>query len=151
LIAAAEAEAVDPKTLDKEVKERADSPSRVDPGLTAVWLVLGGAIDARTEGELKENIELRHRYNAARIKIGMTQSEVERILGRESLESGEFDSGSYKLYGSAKTFDIPKPLHFTNVLVLYQDGTVQGIFSSGWVQGLSTGAARISDGAILWK
>jgi hypothetical protein len=35
--------------------------------------------------------------------------------------------------------------------VLYQDGTVQGIFSSGWVQGLSTGAARISDGAILWK
>jgi hypothetical protein len=136
LVKAVEAKPVDIKALAKEVKERPDVPSSVDPGLTVAWLLLRGPVNARRAGELKQNLELRDKYNAARIKIGMTQAEVEAILGSQAVQVGKLDFGAYKLYGSPKTFDISAPLHFSNVLVLYRDGKVHGIYSGSWVTDL---------------
>ncbi len=136
LLEAVEADALDILELEKQVKERPEAPSQIDPGLTIVGLVLGPRVIAARKPQYKENAELRDRFNAARIRVGMAEAEVEKIFADKPLESGKTKSGVYKLYGSKKDFDIVAPLHFANVLVHYQDGKVHGIYSDGWTRRL---------------
>jgi hypothetical protein len=56
----------------------------------------------------------------------MTESEVESVLKAKPLESGKVDAGSYRIYGSNKSFKM-KDLHFANILVVFRDGKVSVI------------------------
>lgn len=109
LIRAVESEAVNLAELEKEVKARPEAPSQIDPGLTIAFLllratVLRGSKIFATEDDYKRNAELRDQYNAARLQIEMTQSEVEAVLKAKPIESGEVEAGSFIIYGSNESF-----------------------------------------------
>lgn len=134
LIRAVESAPVNIADLEKEVKSLAPPPSQIDPGLTAAWLILramGATPTPATEDDYKKNAELRDQFNAARLKIGMTEAEVESVLKAKPLESGKVEVGSYKIYGSNESFNIDNDysLHFWNVLVVFREGKVSVIYS----------------------
>jgi len=143
LIQAVESEAVNLAELEKEVKARPETPSQIDPGLTIAFLLLratalrGSKIFAvASEEDYKRNAELRDQYNASRLQIGMTQSEVEAVLKAKPIESGEVEAGSFIIYGSNESFRIDSALHFSNILVLFRKGKANVIDSAvpgeGW-------------------
>ncbi len=118
--------------LEKEVKALTPPPpSRIDPGLTAAYLLLkamGAAPKPATKDDYKKNAELRDQFNAARLKIGLTEAEVESVLKAKPLESGKVEAGSYEIYGSNKTFDINHSIRFSNMLVVFKEGKVSVIY-----------------------
>ncbi len=62
--------------LKKAATKKPDAPSHIDPGLTAVFAVLGPVLSLKWSVEAKKNLALRDQFNAARLRIGMTQREV---------------------------------------------------------------------------
>jgi hypothetical protein len=113
---------------------KSESPRQTDLGLTAAWIVLGQGIQAARAPQLKKNAELRDQFNAARLKIGMTDPEVEATLKAKPIDSGEVEAGSFKIYGSTERFDIAYD-HYSNIFVLLKEGRVIGIYSGELVHG----------------
>ncbi|WP_231742831.1 hypothetical protein [Polystyrenella longa] len=134
-------EPVELAAMQKEVMSRPETPSQTDPGLTAAFLILKGAGAVPHQANYEKNRELRNQFNAARLEIGMNMAEVESIFGQEKpLKSGELESGPFRIYGSNESFNTIYPLHFSNILVLYQQGKVSGVYSlnpgADWYQQL---------------
>ena len=120
--------------LEKERKEK-PAPSHIDYGLTIVcillWPVFLVIFLRSVIGRYhKRNAALRDQFNAPRLKIGMTESDVESVLRAKPLESGKIDAGSYKIYGSNELLDIDDLLHFSNVLVVFKEEKVTGIYGA---------------------
>ncbi len=128
LIRAVESKPVNVAGLKKEVRAGAAPPKQTDMGLTAAYLALEPALSAKRNKEFKKNAVLRDQYNASRLRIGMTESEVESVLRAKAIESGRVDAGSYKIYGSSESFDVDYMLHFSNILVIFKEGKVIGIY-----------------------
>ena len=136
LIRAMDGQPLNIDDLKKEAKSITPPPEQVDPGLTAAYLLLRGvglapSPDAPANGQdYLRNAELRDQFNAARLKIGMSPSEVQAVLKAKPLESGEVDAGVYQIYGSNESYNIKDWLRFSNILVVYRDGkaiTISGI------------------------
>ena len=70
-----------------------------------------------------------NQFNAARLKIGMTESETEAVLKAKPLESGKVEAGDYKIYGSNESFNINYPLRFSNILLVFTGGKLSVIRS----------------------
>ena len=148
LIRAVESPAVDIVALGKQVEENPPAPSQVDPGLTAAYLLLratGRAPGPDSEKERKEhqrNAALREQFNASRLRIGMTEQEVEAVFRAKPLESGRVRMGSYNIYGSNESVDITGTCHFANVLAVFDKGKlslVEGVrvdYGDDWRQRL---------------
>jgi thiol-disulfide isomerase/thioredoxin len=73
---------------------------------------------------------------------------VTKGINAKPLRSGEVKAGSFKVYGSAESFDITAYLHYSNVLVLFREGKVAGIYSGWDIPGGEEGLRRIRDGFI---
>lgn len=129
LIRAVESAPINIVDLVKEISDSPETPSGIDPGLTAVYLALKPALDKKRNKEVKINVGLRDQFNAARLKIGMTVAEVESILKAKPLESGKVEAGNYKIYGSNESFDIGYILHFSNILVVFKEGKASTIYN----------------------
>lgn len=119
---------------DLQIYEAA--PSRTDPGLTAVWLAFQASKLLSNNTEYADNAALRDQFNASRLKIGMSKQDVNAVLKAEPLESGVIESEAspassmhYSIYGSTTSFDLVYPFHYFNVLVLFQDGSVNRILT----------------------
>ena len=128
LIRAVDGNAVTSADLKKEVESLpAPREQHVDPGLAAAYLLLRaigaapGPDPLATEKDYLRNAELRDQFNAARLKIGMTQPEVETVLKARPLESGKVEAGPYSIYGSNESFNIDTWLHFSNILVIFRE------------------------------
>lgn len=139
LIRAMETEPVNIADLKKEVKALTPPSSQIDPGLTAAYLLLkimGKAPKSATEDDYKKNAELRDQFNAARLKIGMTEAEVESVLKAKPLESGNVEADSYKIYGSNESLNVNHLIRFSNILIIFKKGRVSVIHDSpadyGW-------------------
>lgn len=137
LIRLLESEPFDIEDVQKGVRERPAPPLHIDWGLTIVTLVLGPLlllsefIRRASKCDYKRNAELRDQFNGARVRIGMTESEVESVLGAQPLESGEVEAGSYRIYGSNESFNINLiSLHFRNILVVLREGRVIGTYTA---------------------
>jgi hypothetical protein len=133
LIRAVNGEPIDISELEKEVKARPETPSHIDPGLTAAYLLLksAGLTPApATEKDYKRNAELRDQFNGARVNVGMSPTEVEAIFKAKPLESGKVAAGNFRVYGSDESFDIAPEVLYSNVLVVFKDekaGVIYGI------------------------
>jgi hypothetical protein len=138
----------DLKTKVKSITATAPSP-HVDWGLTAVYLFLRATGAApvppgprELEKAYKKNAELRDQFNASRLRMGMTASEVASMFKAKPLESGKVGAGFYEIYGSDKV-DKASSYHTarTNVLVLFREGKLTWIvtqpFEAYWRENLS--------------
>jgi hypothetical protein len=138
LLAAAESKAVSIEQLKSEMTAKGETPNQIDPGLTVAYLaaqaLTGGQIGA-SKDDLMKNAMLRDQFNAARWKIGMMKDDVEKIFNATPLQSVETSHGNFAIYGSFTQFDILRAPHYSNVLVLYENGRVLGIYSGESVPG----------------
>lgn len=131
LIRYLESESVNIGDVQEEIRARPAAPSHIDWGLTIVCLLLSPFMPRASRRDYKRNAELRDQFNAARLRIGMTESEVESVLRAKPLESGEVEAGSYRIYGSNESFNINLiSLHFRNILVVFRGGKVSGTYSA---------------------
>jgi hypothetical protein len=146
LILALQGKPVSVSDLEKEAKPAA--PRHVDPGLTVAVLPLLSALDARMRSEKKKNAELRDQYNASRLKLGMTERQVESVLKAKPIESGEFSAGSWRLYGSTEEHDVLDLLKYSNILVLFRLGTVSGVYSGSTVPGGAYGIQSLREPVV---
>ena len=124
-------------------------PSQADPGLTAAWLLLRPAIEAASSEELKKNAKLRDQYNASRLKLGMTEREVESALNAKPIEMGEAAAGSWRLYGSTESLNITEYLHYSNVLALFRAGKLSGVYSGYTVPGGADGIRSLREPVVI--
>jgi hypothetical protein len=85
--------------------------------------------------DFRRNAELRDQFNASRLRIGMTERDVESVLHANPVESGKVEAHSFAIYGSNESFAISHTLHFSNILVLFRDGKASGIYSGETVPG----------------
>jgi hypothetical protein len=121
--------------LEKEKAEKPKTPERIDPGLTATWLLYRKGLEATRAPMLRRNAVLRDQFNAARLKIGMRATDVEAVFNAKPIRSGIVEGGSFQIYGSTESFDVLSDLHYSNVLVVLRDDKVTGIYSGGLVPG----------------
>jgi hypothetical protein len=142
LIRGMNAESASIAELKKEVQSLTPPEGRekrIDPGLTAAYLAMRalglapGPEPPPTEQDYLRNAALRDQFNAARLKIGMTESEVEATLKAKPMESGQVEAGLYKIYGAEESFHISNIAgvwrRFSNVLVIFRDGKAIAISS----------------------
>jgi hypothetical protein len=144
---AVDAVAVSIADFDKELKAN-PAPSHVDPAMTIVAQAFLKPLEAKHQGEVKKNRPLRDQFNAARLRIGMSESDVESVFKSNALMSGKAREGLFKVYGSNELFDLNRDLHFSNVLVLFRRGMVYGIYAGGLVPIGEEGLRRVNDGFI---
>jgi hypothetical protein len=135
LARAVESKSVAASDLEKEAAARPATRTHVDPGLTALWHRHQGKIKAARAPALKRNVELRDQFNAARLELGMTVEDVESVIKSKPFQSGKVHAGDLRIYGTAESLDIPNDLHYSNILVLFRDNKVIGIYSGGLVPG----------------
>jgi len=115
-------------------------PRKTDWGLTFVWLLFSKGIIEREAAEekkrealypeyLKRNAILRDQFNAARLKIGMTEKDVDSIFKAKPLHTGKVEAGPFKIYGSNERLVLGPNnyLHYVNSLIVYREGKVIGI------------------------
>ncbi|HUG94344.1 MAG TPA: hypothetical protein VML55_26170, partial [Planctomycetaceae bacterium] len=145
LIQAFQSEPLNISDLGEAKKAELEPPEQIDPGLTAVWLLLRKGVEAAQRRDLKRNAELRDQFNASRLSIGMTVSEVESVLKAKPMEAGAIEAGSFRIYGSTESLDAPEILHYSNILVLFQEGTVSGIYSGSMVRGGKHGLEQMRE------
>jgi hypothetical protein len=140
LTQAMKSEAVSIADLKKEMKSITAPSEHIDPGLTAVYLamrvlrIMPGPGAPPSEKDYLRNAALRDQFNAARLNIGMTESEVEAVLKAKPLESGKVEAGDYRIYGSNESVGHISSIsgafpHFSNVLVVFRQGTAIAIES----------------------
>lgn len=142
LVRAMQAEGQSIEDLRKAVEaEAVNSPppppqqQHTDPGLTAAYLLLRamgaapGPGKPASEKDYLRNAALRDQFNGARLRIGMTESDVDSVLEAKPLESGKVDGGDYRIYGSNESFNVDDSLHFSNILVVFRDRKASAIVS----------------------
>lgn len=129
LMRGVDGKAVSVADLKKEAKSLKPMPPRkIDLGLTAAYLLMRvtsmmPAPDApASKKDRLKNTALRNQFNAARLNIGMTPSEVNAVFKAKPLESGKVKAGSYEINGSNESFNIPSWDHFQNVLIVFRKG-----------------------------
>jgi hypothetical protein len=88
-----------------------------------------------SEKDYLRNAELRDQFNAARLNIGMTESEVQAALKAKPLESGKVEAGDYRIYGSNESVGDISSIsgtfrHFSNILVVFREGKAVAISST---------------------
>lgn len=110
------------------------SPS-VDPGLVAAFLPVAKSLANRQRIDQERNAELRAQFHPSRLSAGMTVAEVEDVFDSEPLEQGHVDAGDYRIYGSTENLDLLPDLHYCNVLTLFKDDKLAGIYSGDTVPG----------------
>jgi hypothetical protein len=92
-----------------EIKEQGKlltpPPTHTDIGLTMVALMLGPGLPAPSRADYERNAALRDQFNAARLDIGMTETEVRGVFNAKPLESGVVGDGRYSIYGSDETVE----------------------------------------------
>jgi hypothetical protein len=157
LIRAADSPPVNIPDIEQKAKATPSTPSQVDLGLTIAWLLLrpagGSATEVASEDDYKKNAKLRDQFNASRLKIGMTESEVESILKAKPIESAEVGANSVEIYGSTQSFNIVSSLHFSNILVVFREGKLIGIYSGEATPGGERGLQQMRDwfvGLPVW-
>ncbi len=65
----------------------------------------------------------------------MTESEVESVLRAKPIKEGKVEAGLYKLYGSNELLNVLGYEHYSNILILFREGKVSGIYSGYTVSG----------------
>jgi hypothetical protein len=123
--------------------------SQTDPGLTAAWLRLRKPVEAAHRRDLSRNAELRDQFNASRLKIGMTQAEVESVLRADPIETGDVEAGPYRLFGGTETLSVMEYLHYANILTLFRDGRLAGIYSGYMVPGGERGIRSLREPVMV--
>ncbi len=128
--------------LKKEARRTPAPREDIDPGLTTAYLLMRvmGVAPApglpASEKDYLRNAQLRDQFNAARLNVGMTESEVEAVVKAKPIESGNVEAGVYRIYGSNESFNIDPSLHFSNILVVFREGKSIAISSilagDGW-------------------
>jgi hypothetical protein len=122
LIRATESGPVNVAEVQKEWKDNPYKPrSDMDLGLYLLSRKFEPAMSAQWDKDFKKNAALRDRFNAARLRIGMTEEEVESVLNAKPLETGHVEAGSYKIYGSNERLSLSSSLYFSNILVVFRD------------------------------
>lgn len=150
LLGAMQGEPVNISDLEKNARPSSHTSSRhVDSELTGIFLILGPAIEARVKWETDKNAKLRDQYNAARLKLGMSPGDVELILKAKPLEFGDFDAGSWQLYGSKEYSDLIDYERYSNILILFKSGKVNGIYSGSTVPGGAHGIRWLREGGLF--
>jgi hypothetical protein len=134
LIRAVNSDPINISEYDKEMRMQS-APQHFDPGLTKAWLELKGSVDAKRANDLARNTELRDQFNASRIEIGITESNVEARLHAKPLVEGDYSTGRYRVYGSSESLDILPYQHYSNILILFEGGKVSGLYSGYSVPG----------------
>jgi hypothetical protein len=130
LIRAIESDPVSIRNLEEAIKAEPRAPSQTgDPGLGIVLLRYRGKLEAARKKALARNTELRDQFNASRLKMGMTESEVESVLRAKPIKEGKVEAGPYKVYGSNELLGVLPYEHYSNILILFRDGKVSGIYS----------------------
>ncbi|MGO8751434.1 MAG: hypothetical protein ACLQNE_36265 [Thermoguttaceae bacterium] len=135
LTRAMNSEGVSIEDYKKEVKSITAPSEHIDPGLTAAYLLLRamgtvpGPGAPASEKDYLRNAALRDQFNAVRLSIGMSESEVEAVLRAKPLESGKVEAGLYRIYGSNESFDASMFIHFSNILVVFAKGKATAISS----------------------
>jgi hypothetical protein len=122
-----EAQPVNVADLEREVKANPPTPSHVD---------YGPLIPVASEEDLKRNAALREQFNASRLEIGMNEADVEAAFKAKPILSGTAAAGRIRIYGSTESFDTMAQFHFSNVLVLYEDGKVAAVHTAAGPQWL---------------
>lgn len=150
LVRAVDADAVSIADFEKELNAN-PAASHVDPALTIVSQAFRIPLEAKHAAEVKKNGPLRDQFNAARLRIGMSEAEVESVLKAKPLKSGEVRLGTFKVYGSKESFDLNRDLHFSNVLVLFRKGKLFGIYGGGMILIGEDGIERVHDGSISFE
>jgi hypothetical protein len=126
LTRALHSEAVSIADMKKEVASITDPPHDYDPGLTVAYYLLRsfgvvpGPDAPATKKEYLRNAALRDQFNAARLDLGMTKSEVEAVLNAKPLEEENVEAGTYQIYGGNESYNMDPWLHFSNIFVVYK-------------------------------
>jgi hypothetical protein len=132
LIKATESEAINIPELIKERQAAAEPPSKSDPGLTVVWLLFGRATESAWKKEYSKNAKVRDQYNACRLRIGMTETDVDSVLRSKPVHTGQLKDGVFKIYGSNESFgQLNSDVHYSNVLVIFHENKVTGVYRLG--------------------
>ena len=136
LTRAVEAIPVSVADLEREALSATSPPEHTDWGLTIAMLLLRQALPSQaqkapTGEDFRRNAVLCDQFKAARLNLGMTESDVEGILKAMPLEAGSVDAGVYKIYGSNESFNIDVWLHFSNVLVVFRGGKATAVCDIG--------------------
>jgi hypothetical protein len=140
-----EGDAVSISELESEVNATSNAP-HTDVGLTIAWLLAVGrsanapGLRGASVDDYRRNAALRDQYNASRLEIGMTASDVEMVFKAKPIYRGSVGADEWKIYGSNEVFDILPDLHFTNTLVLFKNGKAVKIYGAmggrDWLQRL---------------
>jgi hypothetical protein len=149
LIDAFESKPITVADLERDRKDRGEPVRPFDPGLTIVFLLVRAVFGPiPNEKVFVLNSSLRDQFNASRLNIGMTEAQVNATFHDEPIYSGNSEAGRFAIYGSHRSLDIIPPLHYSNVLVLYKDGKLTGIYAGESIPG---GDANLSSVRALFS
>ncbi len=137
LIRCAEQEEIQLTELDRklELEEKAQPTKSYDPFLTALAIRLEPQLKDMMEQATRDNARIRDQFNATRLRLGMTQKEVSAVFRAKPLDAGTIDSRSFEVYGSTAYIGLTRDLDYSNVLVLYRDDRLEGVYSGSCVPG----------------
>ena len=117
-----------PSLTVEDIREKVASfqppPKHTDYGLTLAWLLFGEKVrrSGSTAEDYQRNAVVREQLNAAKLDIGMTQNEIERILRAKAIHSERVECGRLTTFGSKESLRVPRNVHYRNVLVLFKEG-----------------------------
>jgi len=130
LLRAATAAPVDVVAVEKKLSATPRPQSKgFDPGLTLALLPYMAGLAEEEKQWTKKIGALRDEFNALRLRIGMTESEVRAVLPTKPLDAGDVAAGTYKIYGKEMHEGGLFPLVFANILVLFKDGRATTIYA----------------------
>lgn len=140
----------DPVNLAKLMESPSEvAPKEVDLGLTVAALVTSAAGAAALERDFTANAALRNQFNAARLSLGMTTAEVDRVFRRaRPLGIGDYADGTYRIYGAEQHLGVMPYLHYSNVLVLFNEQGVAGVYSGYTVPGGEQWREKLGDSFV---
>lgn len=135
LVQAVESDAVDIQALLDRKAPQAQGQQPSDLGLTAVWLLVGISVENARQRDINRNRQLRDQFNGMRLKLGMSPDEVEATIRAKPLESGVVNTGFYQIYGSLEVLRVMPYLHYSNILTLFTNDRLTGIYSGATIPG----------------
>lgn len=112
--------------LQQAVNNAEPSPRQIDPGLTAVVLgmkALGIDPIGSYPEDYRLNARMRDQFNASRLRIGMTQQEIDELFKSKPLAEGNVEGGKYVLFGKfhPEAINVQAGLEYANVLTLFDE------------------------------
>lgn len=120
-------------------------------GLTVVFAALTWLGPSKAEHKSdRENTELRNRFNASKLELGMSSKEVQHVLKAKPLQLGEYDGGDWQLFGSdIDLSNVNEYYRYANILVLFTDGKLIGIYSGSYAHGGEYGIRWLRESVIF--